>query len=174
MVAAEPVEHHHGGPAAGRRRALGHEQRGAMGRAVVHQRRETSLRAGEPRRGEAPTPADDEDHQEAAHEVKSVARTIRSPVDPRPVGVFDSGMGGLTVLHECLVTMPHEDFVYLGDHARLPYGPRPLDGDPPLRARDRRLPRGAGREARRRRVQRRDVGRAAAAAGGARRCRSSA
>jgi glutamate racemase len=49
------------------------------------------------------------------------------PVDPRPVGVFDSGVGGLTVLHECLVTMPHEDFVYLGDHARLPYGPRPLD-----------------------------------------------
>ncbi len=47
-------------------------------------------------------------------------------MDPRPVGVFDSGMGGLTVLHECLVTMPHEDFVYLGDLARLPYGPRPL------------------------------------------------
>jgi len=47
-------------------------------------------------------------------------------VDPRPLGVFDSGVGGLTVLHECLVTMPHEDFVYLGDHARLPYGPRPL------------------------------------------------
>jgi glutamate racemase len=47
-------------------------------------------------------------------------------VDPRPVGVFDSGMGGLTVLHECLVTMPHEDFLYLGDGARLPYGPRPL------------------------------------------------
>src|SRR5436309_9348511 len=48
-------------------------------------------------------------------------------MDPRPIGVFDSGTGGLTVLHECLVTMPHEDFVYLGDHARLPYGPRPLD-----------------------------------------------
>jgi glutamate racemase len=46
-------------------------------------------------------------------------------VDTRPIGVFDSGVGGLTVLHECLVTMPHEDFVYLGDHARLPYGPRP-------------------------------------------------
>ena len=41
--------------------------------------------------------------------------------------MFDSGVGGLTVLHECLVTLPHEDFVYLGDHARLPYGPRPLD-----------------------------------------------
>ena len=40
--------------------------------------------------------------------------------------MFDSGMGGLTVLHECLVTMPHEDFIYLGDAARLPYGPREL------------------------------------------------
>jgi glutamate racemase len=48
-------------------------------------------------------------------------------MDERPIGVFDSGTGGLTVLHECLVTMPHEDFVYLGDHARLPYGPRPLE-----------------------------------------------
>jgi len=48
-------------------------------------------------------------------------------VDRRPIGVFDSGVGGLTVLHECLVTLPAEDFVYLGDHARLPYGPRPLD-----------------------------------------------
>jgi glutamate racemase len=48
-------------------------------------------------------------------------------MDVRPIGVFDSGAGGLTVLHECLVTMPHEDFVYLGDGARLPYGPRPLD-----------------------------------------------
>ena len=63
------------------------------------------------------------------------ARTAPAPaaastlprVDARPIGVFDSGAGGLTVLHECLVTMPHEDFVYLGDGARLPYGPRPLD-----------------------------------------------
>jgi glutamate racemase len=47
-------------------------------------------------------------------------------MDSRPIGVFDSGVGGLTVLHECLVTMPNEDFLYLGDHARLPYGPRPL------------------------------------------------
>ena len=45
-------------------------------------------------------------------------------MDVRPIGMFDSGVGGLTVLHECLVSMPHEDFVYLGDHARLPYGPR--------------------------------------------------
>jgi len=47
-------------------------------------------------------------------------------MDGRPLGVFDSGVGGLTVLHEILVTLPHEDVVYLGDNARLPYGPRPL------------------------------------------------
>ena len=47
-------------------------------------------------------------------------------MDGRPIGVFDSGVGGLTVLHELLVTLPHEDTVYLGDNARLPYGPRPL------------------------------------------------
>ncbi|HEV2062026.1 MAG TPA: glutamate racemase [Solirubrobacteraceae bacterium] len=42
----------------------------------------------------------------------------------RPVAVFDSGVGGLTVLHELLVALPHEDFVYLGDTARFPYGDR--------------------------------------------------
>lgn len=42
-----------------------------------------------------------------------------------PVAVFDSGVGGLTVLHECLVSLPHENFVYLGDTARFPYGSRP-------------------------------------------------
>jgi glutamate racemase len=43
-----------------------------------------------------------------------------------PVAVFDSGVGGLTVLHECLVSLPGEDFVYLGDDARFPYGTKPL------------------------------------------------
>jgi glutamate racemase len=42
----------------------------------------------------------------------------------RPVGVFDSGVGGLTVLHELLVRLPHEDYLYLADSARLPYGER--------------------------------------------------
>jgi len=46
-------------------------------------------------------------------------------IDPaRPVGVFDSGVGGLTVLHELLVRLPHEDYVYLGDTAHFPYGER--------------------------------------------------
>ncbi len=46
--------------------------------------------------------------------------------DPRarPIGVFDSGVGGLTVLHELLVRLPCEDFLYLGDTARFPYGER--------------------------------------------------
>ncbi len=38
--------------------------------------------------------------------------------------MFDSGVGGLTVLHECLVSLPEEDFVYLGDTAMFPYGTR--------------------------------------------------
>jgi len=38
--------------------------------------------------------------------------------------MFDSGVGGLTVLHECLVSLPQEDFLYLGDDARFPYGVR--------------------------------------------------
>src|SRR5437868_14516473 len=41
-----------------------------------------------------------------------------------PIAMFDSGVGGLTVLHECLVSLPHEDFLYLGDTARFPYGER--------------------------------------------------
>jgi len=41
-----------------------------------------------------------------------------------PIGVFDSGVGGLTVLHELLVELPQEDFLYLGDSARFPYGDR--------------------------------------------------
>jgi glutamate racemase len=46
--------------------------------------------------------------------------------DPRtrPIAVFDSGVGGLTVLHELLVQLPQEDFIYLGDTARFPYGER--------------------------------------------------
>jgi glutamate racemase len=49
-----------------------------------------------------------------------------SDSDPRmrPIGVFDSGVGGLTVRHELLVQLPHEDFLYLGDTARFPYGER--------------------------------------------------
>ena len=46
------------------------------------------------------------------------------PSSELPIAVFDSGVGGLTVLHECLVSLPEEDYVYLGDDARFPYGAR--------------------------------------------------
>jgi len=49
---------------------------------------------------------------------------VATPDRSLPVAVFDSGVGGLTVLHECLVSLPHKDFVYLGDTARFPYGDR--------------------------------------------------
>lgn len=47
--------------------------------------------------------------------------------DPRPIGVFDSGVGGLTVLREIVRRTPAESTVYLGDNARAPYGTRPDD-----------------------------------------------
>ena len=45
----------------------------------------------------------------------------------RPIGVFDSGVGGLTVLRELRRQLPGESTIYLGDEARMPYGPRPAD-----------------------------------------------
>jgi glutamate racemase len=47
--------------------------------------------------------------------------------DPRPIGVFDSGMGGLTVMRALMARLPRESFVYLGDTARLPYGTKSAD-----------------------------------------------
>jgi glutamate racemase len=47
--------------------------------------------------------------------------------DARPIGVFDSGVGGLTVLSEIRRRLPAEATIYLGDNARTPYGPRPAD-----------------------------------------------
>lgn len=43
-------------------------------------------------------------------------------MDNRPIGIFDSGVGGLTVVKQVMKTLPHEDIVYFGDTARLPYG----------------------------------------------------
>lgn len=44
-----------------------------------------------------------------------------------PIGVFDSGYGGLTVLREIVNTLPDYDYIYLGDNARAPYGPRSFE-----------------------------------------------
>ena len=44
----------------------------------------------------------------------------------RPIGIFDSGFGGLTVARAVIDLLPEEDVVYFGDTARYPYGPQPL------------------------------------------------
>lgn len=45
----------------------------------------------------------------------------------QPIGVFDSGFGGLTILKEIQTSMPEYDYIYMGDNARAPYGPRDFD-----------------------------------------------
>jgi len=47
--------------------------------------------------------------------------------DARPIGVVDSGSGGLTVARAILDSLPGESLLYVGDTARFPYGPRPLE-----------------------------------------------
>ena len=52
---------------------------------------------------------------------------ITNLFDNAPIGVFDSGFGGLTVARELMKALPNESIVYLGDSARCPYGPRSLE-----------------------------------------------
>ncbi len=47
--------------------------------------------------------------------------------EPGPIGVFDSGYGGLTILHGIRQVLPEYDYLYLGDNARTPYGPRSFE-----------------------------------------------
>jgi glutamate racemase len=47
--------------------------------------------------------------------------------DQRPIGIFDSGVGGLSVLQALQALLPHEDCIYLADQAHFPYGPRSAD-----------------------------------------------
>jgi glutamate racemase len=47
--------------------------------------------------------------------------------DPRPIGVFDSGLGGLTVARALIDLLPSEDLVFFGDNGRFPYGPKPAE-----------------------------------------------
>ncbi len=49
------------------------------------------------------------------------------PATPGPIGIFDSGYGGLTILHGIRQLLPRYDYLYLGDNARAPYGPRSFD-----------------------------------------------
>ena len=53
-----------------------------------------------------------------------IAMSFRDMSDPRPIGVFDSGVGGLTVVKALRDRLPNETIIYLGDTARVPYGPK--------------------------------------------------
>jgi glutamate racemase len=48
-------------------------------------------------------------------------------MNDRPIGIFDSGLGGLTVARAVIDVLPHESIVYYGDNGRTPYGPKPID-----------------------------------------------
>ena len=52
---------------------------------------------------------------------------MQLPTAPGPIGIFDSGYGGLTILHGIRQLLPQYDYLYLGDNARAPYGPRSFD-----------------------------------------------
>src|SRR5450432_1422135 len=62
---------------------------------------------------------------------RSGVRARLTGMDDAPIGIFDSGVGGLTVARAVIDQMPHEQVLYLGDTARTPYGPRPI---PEIRA----------------------------------------
>lgn len=58
----------------------------------------------------------------------TIDEIIKAGADsPGPIGVFDSGYGGLTVLRSLIAALPDADFIYLGDNARAPYGNRSFD-----------------------------------------------
>lgn len=60
--------------------------------------------------------------------MKDISQAIKSTIGhPGPIGVFDSGYGGLTILKELRKALPDTDFIYLGDNARAPYGTRSFD-----------------------------------------------
>lgn len=56
-----------------------------------------------------------------------MSRTSKLPQNPGPIGIFDSGYGGLTILRQIRSLMPQYDYLYLGDNARAPYGTRSFD-----------------------------------------------
>ena len=56
--------------------------------------------------------------------VAAPPRAAASPGPEAPIGVFDSGIGGLTVVHELMRQLPEESIIYFGDTARVPYGPK--------------------------------------------------
>ena len=73
-----------------------------------------------------------------ADRLRRCRRGRHDDADDAPIGVFDSGLGGLTVLRALIDLLPDEPIVYFGDTGRFPYGPKPADEVLAVRARDHR------------------------------------
>src|ERR1700750_201863 len=71
--------------------------------------------------------ADRHPHRHLCRAVEGLFRKRPALSNARPIGIFDSGMGGLTVMRALAARLPRESFVYLGDTARLPYGTKSAD-----------------------------------------------
>ncbi len=119
LVTMDEIERHRGQPTTGRRernsadsRRRGDSPAGAGSR----QRRAVPRRSGAAARPRltGARPCDRTD-------------PVGSPAVERPIGMFDSGFGGLTVARALIDLMPAEDLVYIGDTGRYPYGSKPLD-----------------------------------------------
>ncbi|HSM71313.1 MAG TPA: glutamate racemase [Anaerolineales bacterium] len=67
-------------------------------------------------------------HAEFVQEIRRSGGEIIFVVDPKnPIGIFDSGVGGLSVLRAVRAQMPAENILYFGDQGHIPYGPRPME-----------------------------------------------
>lgn len=64
---------------------------------------------------------------ELQHHQSKMSQTNKFSQNPGPIGIFDSGYGGLTILRQIRTLMPQYDYLYLGDNARAPYGTRSFD-----------------------------------------------
>lgn len=64
---------------------------------------------------------------ELQHHQPKMSQTNKFSQHPGPIGIFDSGYGGLTILRQIRTLMPQYDYLYLGDNARAPYGTRSFD-----------------------------------------------
>ena len=122
--AAEEVGH--GQPTGADTRAIVPPCLGPSKKSVARRRLQTSRSASAstpmPRHRRRPRPSDRSVFARHPHDL---GPAVSSPA--QAIGVFDSGVGGLTVLDECLATLPAEDFVYFGDTAFFPYGEKTVD-----------------------------------------------
>src|SRR3954470_19952359 len=66
-------------------------------------------------------------HRPDRHLCRAALGLFRKAAALNPIGIFDSGMGGLTVMRALKARLPSESFVYQGDTARLPYGTKSAD-----------------------------------------------